>query len=244
MSAKEYFKDWYDVIDMTEINKILNILNPLYQSKNITPAYQDIFKAFTLCDRKDCRIIMLGQDCYPQKGVATGLAFANREGTDKISPSLGVLKEACINYELPHEYIDFDVTLESWAKQGILLLNSALTCEVNRVGSHINLWRPFISKLLQKLSNVQPGILYVLFGNQAQSFLPYINTKANQVMKVRHPAYYARIGGKMPYAIFTDINNVIHGINGDKIIWYQERKPQDSKCDSFDMRWDTLPFEA
>ena len=151
MTLEEYFGDWLKVIDLKELRKVVNSVNYLYQNRLVVPDYSDIFKAFTLCSEHDCKVIFLGQDPYPQKGVATGVLFGNRKDTKELSPSLEIIREACINYEVPHRPIRFDVTLESWAKQGILMLNSALTCEMNRVGSHTMVWRPFISKLLDNL---------------------------------------------------------------------------------------------
>lgn len=222
MTLGEYFGDWLKVIDEKELMKVVARLNVLYQGKPVVPAYGDIFKAFTLCSEHDCKIVMVAQDPYPQKGVATGVAFANKEGTTELSPSLEVIKEAAINYEIPHPPIKFDVTLESWAKQGILMLNSALTCEMNKVGSHVMLWRPFISKLLQNLSNKEPGLVYVLFGDQAQTFEPYINKRFSSIIKVHHPAYYARTNTKMPYWVFTELNKLMKDSYGVPIKWYDE----------------------
>jgi uracil-DNA glycosylase len=166
--------------------------------------------------------VFLGQDPYPQKGIATGVLFGNKEGTTELSPSLEVIKEASINYEIPHPPLKFDVTLESWARQGILMINSALTCEMNKVGSHVMLWRPFISKLLHNLSNTSPGLVYVLFGEQAQTFEPYINRRVNSTIKVRHPSYYARTNTKMPYWVFTELNKLMKDSYGVPIKWYEE----------------------
>lgn len=222
MQLDEYFGDWLTVIDQKELNNVVNHLNVVGRTKPIVPAYKDIFKAFTLCSKRDCKIVFLGQDPYPQKGVATGVLFGNKEGTTKLSPSLEIIKEAAINYEIPHAPIRFDVTLESWARQGILMINSALTCEMNRAGSHVMLWRPFISKLLYKLSNTSSGLVYVLFGEQAQTFEPYINKRVNSIIKVHHPAYFARTHSKMPYWVFTELNKIMVDNYGVPIKWYQE----------------------
>lgn len=222
MQINEYFGDWLKVIDVQELNKVVTQLNVLGQTKPIVPAYKDIFKAFTLCSMHDCKIVMVGQDPYPQKGVATGVLFGNKEGTTELSPSLEVIKEAAINYEKPHPPIEFDVTLESWAKQGILMINSALTCEMNKVGSHTMLWRPFISTLLSNLSNLSPGLVYVLFGDQAQTFEPYINKRCNSIIKVHHPAYFARTNAKRPYWLFTELNKMMKDDYGISIKWYTE----------------------
>ena len=160
---------------------------------------------------------------YPQKGVATGILFGNDKEVTKenLSPSLKIVKEACINYEIPHNSIIFDQTLESWAKQGILMINSALTVEMNKVGSHVMLWRPFISKLLKNLSDNNTAIVYVLFGRQAQTFKPYIG-KFNHIIEVEHPAYFARTNTKMPSELFRNVSNLVKGIYGVLIEWYQE----------------------
>lgn len=224
MTLDEYFRDWMKVIDRTELNNVMVKVGQEYRRKPLCPAQSDVFRAFELCPLKDLKVVMLGQDPYPQKGVATGILFGNRKEVDEnnLSPSLNVVKEAAINFEVPHYCITFDQTLESWAKQGILMINSALTVEMNRVGSHVMLWRPFIAKLLKNLSEYNTAIVYVLFGRQAQTFKPYINSRFNHIIEIEHPAYFARSGTKMPHQLFVDISNEVKGIYGVPIKWYEE----------------------
>lgn len=220
MKLTDYFGDWLKVIDVPELAKVVTKLNSLYSMKPIVPAYTDVFKAFTLCSEHDCKVIMLGQDPYPQKDVATGILFGNKQGTLEISPSLQVIKESVMGlYEDCMPFKVFDVTMESWARQGVLMINSALTCEMNRIGSHVMLWRPFITKLLQNLSQWETGIVYVLFGTQAQTFEPYINSRLNTIIKVNHPAFYARTGLPMSNKVFTEINSIMVGNYGTPIQW-------------------------
>ena len=223
MTLEEYFGDWMKVIDRKELDIVMNKVGLEYKKKLICPIQSDVFKAFKLCSLNDCKIVFLGQDPYPQKGVATGILFGNRKelSEDNLSPSLKIVKEAVINFEIPHNSIIFDNTLESWAKQGILMINSALTCEMNRIGSHVMLWRPFISKLLKNLSDKEPGIIYVLFGSQAQTFTPYIN-KNSIVIKTEHPAWYARNNKRMSSQLLLDINKILKGKYDKSIEWYQE----------------------
>lgn len=161
---------------------------------------------------------------YSQKGVATGILFGNKPDVpeDKLSPSLQVIKEAVINYEIPHYGLRFDNTLESWAKQGILMINSALTCNLNQVGSDVMIWRPFITKLLKNLSKNDTAIIYVLFGKQAQTLRPYINDKTNHIIEVEHPAYFARTKTKMPYSVFIKVNSIAKNLTGVPFVWYDE----------------------
>ena len=224
MTPEEYFGRWMGVIDKRELESILSKLGPEYKRKPICPAQNNVFKAFEVCPYDKLKVVMLGQDPYPQKGVATGILFGNKEGTrdEDLSPSLQIVKEAAINFEIPHNCIIFDPTLESWAKQGILMINSALTVEMNKVGSHVMLWRPFIASLLKNLSENETGIIYVLFGKQAQTFKPYINKQLNTVLEENHPAYFARTGEAMPHTVFEQISKLTKGIYGIPITWYQE----------------------
>ena len=224
MTLDEYFGDWMKVIDRAELNNVMAKVGQEYRRKPLCPAQSDVFRAFELCPFKDLKIVMIGQEPYSQKRVATGILFGNRREVDEdnLSPSLNIVKEAAINFEVPHYCITFDQTLESWAKQGILMLNSALTVEMNKVGSHVMLWRPFIAKLLKNLSECNTAIVYVLFGRQAQTFKPYINSRFNHIIEIEHPAYFARSGTKMPHQLFTDISNKVEGIYGVPIKWYEE----------------------
>lgn len=222
MSLEEYFGDWIRVINQKELNTVIDVMNRLYGSKKVCPAAENVFRAFDLCPYNELKVVFIGQDPYPQRDVATGILFGNKADVpeDELPPSLKVVKEAAINFEVPHNSIIFDQTLESWARQGILMINSALTVEMNKVGSHTMLWRPFISSLLKNISETNPGLIYVLFGSQAGTFQPYIKT--GTVIKVPHPAYNARTETKMNPELFTDINRELKSKYGITIKWYQE----------------------
>lgn len=224
MTIDEYFGDWMKVLDRKETMKIVGWLNSV-DREILCPSILNVFKAFKLCPYNKCRIIFVGQDPYPQKGVAQGLLFSNSSNTpdSKLSPSLQIIKESVINFEIPHNYITFDPTLESWATQGILLLNASLTTEVGKVGIHTMNWKPFIIALLKHMSSLNPGIIYVLFGSYAQMFKPFISNN-NTIFIEKHPAFYARTRSKMPYRLWQNINRRLVELNGDKIEWYKEEK--------------------
>lgn len=214
MTIDEYFGDWYKIIPIKELKEALSKINT-----EICPERNKVFRAFKECSYNKVKVILTAQDPYPQKGIANGLAFGN--DNEPLSPSLEVIKEACIDYTIPHYGLKFDNTLESWAKQGVLLLNSALTCEINKPGSHTMIWRPFISKFLYNLSISTPGLVYVLLGSQADSFRPYI--MSNDIIRCAHPSYYARTKQKMPN-IFKEINNILLNKTCEPIEWFTEFK--------------------
>lgn len=234
MTIQEYFGDWSKVVDLQEADRIIRKLSA---SKTvICPQIKDIFKAFRLCPFSSLRAVVMGQDPYPDLKttvldgspsripIATGIAFANTSDTQEkdYSPSLDVLRESVINYTVPHRTVNFDPSLEKWEAQGVLMLNSALSCEVGRVGSHTLLWRPFIKSLLTNLSKYHTGIVYVLMGSQAQSFESCIDSRTNHVIRIRHPSWYARQRQRMPSDIWQRVNSILIGLNGSGIEWYKE----------------------
>ena len=223
MTIDEYFGDWMKVLDRKETVKIMNWLKTT-DSSTLCPSIKKVFKAFKLCSYNECKVIFIGQDPFPQKGVAQGILFGNSSNTpeDKLSPSLKVVKESVINFDIPHNLITFDPTLESWAKQGILMLNSALTTEVGKVGIHTLKWRPFIGSFLKNMSEKNPGIIYVFFGSQAKSLNTYINNNNNYKLFIEHPAYYARLNKRMPSDIWYTVQKLVYNIYGTSIEWYKE----------------------
>ena len=228
MTIQEYFGDWCKVIDTKEADDIIRKL--MTSRQVVCPQIKDIFKAFTLCKLHDLKVVIIGQDPYPDlldgKPRATGIAFANPKGTPQknYSPSLDALMESVIDYTLPHGSVIFDPSLENWEKQGVLLLNAALSCTLGRIGSHALMWRPFMRSLLTNLSNYDTGIVYVLMGAEAQSLEPYINPKYNHIIKVRHPSWYARNHTIMPSDLWHEIDKLLIGHYGFGVEWYKEYK--------------------
>lgn len=227
MTAEEYFNDWCKVVDIHEAGRIIKRLST--QKQKVCPDLKHIFHAFRLCKLHDLRVVCIGLDPYNsiRNGipVATGIAFANRVDTPEefYSSSLEILKESVIDFTIPHRRINFDSSLEKWEKQGVLMLNTALSVPVNgKPGSHMLIWRPFMTTFLKNLSSYTTGIVYLLMGNDAQSLEPYINPRFNYVIRCRHPAYYARTKTRMPSDIWKEINDILIGQNGYGIEWYEE----------------------
>lgn len=224
MNFHEYFGDWLKVFDIIEFNKIIYQLNNLYKYKNMCPSlYKDVFKAFNICDYNNCKIMFISEGPYSQQDMATGLCFANKQEVkeDNYSAVLKVIKDACIDLHYSNNSIIFDPTLEDWGRQGILLLNSALTTEVNKTGFHTMMWRPFISSFLKNFSDINPGIIYVLFG-KAKTLEPYI--KNGIILRERHPSYYIKNNIEMPSTLFYNINILMRNKYKEEIKWFKQFK--------------------
>ena len=212
MTIDQYFGKWMQVIDREELLKIYKFIQC---RQAICPHKKDIFKAFKLCNYDDCRVIIIGQDPYPNSR-ATGLAFANPSTVDSLSPSLEKVKDSLTRDIISWKSITFDQTLESWAAQGVLLLNASLSVEPHRPLSHTLYWRPFMSSLFKNLAKKRTGMVYVLMGSQAKEFARYINPMSNHILACEHPAYYCRKQIAMPN-ILEQANDIIYSLNGDRI---------------------------
>ena len=175
---------WLDSTDHYNVVKALKSANE--SGVRFTPRYGDAYNAFLHCPVDQLKVVMIGQDPYPQPDVADGIAFScSKKG--KPEASLRYIFKAL---DTP----DADPDLKRWADQGVLLLNTAMTVEVNNVGSHYDMWKPFMSSLLTEISNLRPDIIVVGLGKKAQEWLSYFpfGTK----LEVSHPASAAyRKGG-------------------------------------------------
>lgn len=215
VSMKEYFSDWYPIINTTILNATLERLS---KENNYCPTPDKVFQAFVECKFKDLKVVFVGMDPYSQRGIATGLAFANAEETkpNNYSPSLKVLIDAVNKYYDDIPLGGFDCTLKLWCRQGVLLLNSALTVKENETGSHILLWRPFIISLLQNIVKIKPNTIFVLFGTQSKSLHKYIGN--SPVIEVVHPAFCVRNKSSLPN-FFKEVDDIMIK-QGSKLIYW------------------------
>lgn len=208
-------------IQSSDFDKILDTLYKLREDgKRFTPPLKVVFKAFEECPHDKLRVIMIGQDPYPNFGVADGLAFSC-SNTDKPQPSLKNIFEA-VNKTVHDDWpIKQDPDLTRWANQGVLLLNSALTCQVDKVGSHYAIWQEFIAYTMDILNFTDTGLIFVLMGKQAQELEGMIG-EHHHIIKVSHPASAAYTKTVWDCGdLFNECNKIINGQNGPtfKINW-------------------------
>lgn len=189
-----------------------------YKKKLIYPNINNLLRAFEICPYEELKVVIIGQDPYFRyPDEATGIAFGNPAGTrsDKLSPSLQLIKNRIqkdFYSENPADF-NFDCTLESWAKQGILLLNSTLTVESGNPGSHTDLWAAWMKNFLLRLGARNTGLVYILLGKQAQGYEVYIDKENNYIFKYNHPAYYTRKGSEFICDGFKKAQEIIQANN-------------------------------
>lgn len=165
---------------------LVDKVSDLYLDQEVYPEIDDIYTAFRLTPVDKVKVIVIGQDPYINKGQAHGLAFSVKDGV-KIPPSLlNIYKELEIEYgyEIPKSG-----DLTSWAKQGVLLLNSSLTVTANSSLSQMDIgWQKFTSLVIEKLSKMNRDIVYLLFGNYAKKKADVIKNKDAKIIFTSHPS--------------------------------------------------------
>lgn len=134
------------------------------------PSKEKTFKAFNECPLDKLKVVFISQEPYPKYTQATGLAFGIDVDQAKPTPGLLALIRELEN-DLDTLALLPDYSLTTWANQGVLLLNSALTLRRNEPGSHADLWKPFMIDLFKTLSERYPDLLVVTVGQQAESSL-------------------------------------------------------------------------
>jgi len=199
------------------LNKPISFLEKeLLDNKDISPAIENIFDAFKYCNFESTKVVIFGQDPYFQSGIANGLAFSVNED-QKIPASLkNIYKE--INDDVGPSK-NKSGCLKSWAKQGVLLLNTALTVEVSKPGSHSNIgWDNFIYDII-KLINNKPNAVFILWGNHAKKYIKYLNNKNHLILHGPHPSPLSAYRGFFGSKHFSKCNNYLRMNNLKEIEW-------------------------
>ena len=220
--------DWYirlkHVIESPKFRELAMFLAKERETKNIYPKREEVFRAFQLTPYSSVRCVLYGMDPYPglHKGepVACGLAFAPRN-RNYTPPYLRMVYNRIKEDLYPNDLtFPVDLNIEKWAKQGVLLLNTALTVEEGKSGSHLELWKEFTTEVLKAL-NDGFGTIFLLWGNDAKKFKPLINEKAHYVLEAKHPvsAVYAEVTWECNH--FLEVNRILQTLNGDSIEWLE-----------------------
>jgi len=187
--------------------------------KNILcPPASDVFRAFHMSPLKNTRVVILGQDPYHTPGKASGLAFGYARGYKaSVDSSLyNIIKEVAND---TGEAL-LDTTLESWAKQGVLLLNTRLTTEQGRPLAHKGLgWEEEIGHFLERLGDSIPPHVYMLWGREAQSYKRFINSDYNLVIEASHPCKFSAHRGFTGSRPFSQANEFLRTNNRGEIQW-------------------------
>lgn len=184
----------------------------------IYPPQSDVFNAFKLTELANLKVVILGQDPYHGPNQAHGLAFSVRHGV-RIPPSLQNMYK-----ELALEYPEFDIPahgcLESWAKQGVLLLNTVLTVVATQANSHRHLgWEQFTDKVIAQISAHCQGIVFLLWGSHAQKKGRFIDRQRHYVLDAPHPSPLSAHRGFLGCGHFKQANELLVNQGKTPVNW-------------------------
>jgi len=166
--------------------KLLVFLDEEMKNQTIYPPQSLIFNAFNKCHFEAIKVVIIGQDPYHGKGQANGLCFSVNDGV-KIPPSLkNIFKEIQADLE---QDIPKSGNLESWAEQGVLLLNAILTVRASKAASHRNKgWEQFTDAIIRLISEEKEQVVFLLWGNYAQQKGKVVDEAKHLVLKSAHPS--------------------------------------------------------
>ena len=201
---KPYFKE------------LSEFLHTEYENKTIFPRKELVFSAFAT-DLKEVKVVILGQDPYHTPGAAEGLAFSVPP-KQSIPPSLiNIYKE--IDADIG-KHINTTGSLRNWQRQGVLLLNTVLTVEAHRAGSHRGKgWEIFTTEVIKYLNETRPHLVFILWGRDARSKKSLIDSNKHLILESPHPSPLSAHAGFFGNHHFSKANNFLKQHNMAPIEW-------------------------
>jgi uracil-DNA glycosylase len=212
-SWKEELKEEFD---KPYFEKIVQFLKEEKKAgKIIYPPGKLIFNAFECTPFSQLKVVIIGQDPYHNPGQAHGLCFSV---PDKVPPPpslVNIFKELRDDLEIPFPQTG---NLERWARQGVLLLNAALTVEANKPMSHSEVgWHQFTNEVISRISARKENIVFMLWGKFAQNKETLIDGGKHKILKAAHPSPLSAHNGFFGCKHFSKTNNHLRDM-GEKLI--------------------------
>ena len=216
VALKEQWQEEY----MIELSQFL--ADEVKKAKTILPPKEQWFTALNTLALDDVKVVILGQDPYPTVGHAHGLCFSVEEGV-KLPKSLqNIYKELLDDCCIDNSHTG---NLTSWAKQGVLLLNSVLTVEEGKANAHKDKgWEQFTDVIIEAINNQCEHVVFILWGAYAQKKGKHIDTNKHLVLKDPHPSPLSAYRGFWGSKPFSKTNDYLLSRGKTPIVWQIEDK--------------------
>lgn len=187
-------KGWKDVLknefNSSYFHDLKFFLEAEKKKHTIYPPGNKIFSAFNRTPFDKVKVVIIGQDPYHGPGQANGLSFSVSSGIRKPPSLVNIFKELYADLGIP---IPQDGNLEPWADQGVLLLNATLTVKAGLPGTHQKKgWEKFTDAVIKTISDNKKGIIFLLWGNFAQTKAALIDKEKHFILAAAHPSPLAR----------------------------------------------------
>lgn len=221
-------KTWKDIIHKLLENPLLSEnFKKVSQDRKYNKVYpeaSDIFRAFTLCPIETLKVVIVGQDPYPQKSAADGLAFSTKqkETPESLNVIFKEIKRTSPTCKFENNKLDW------WAKQGVLLLNTSLSVVEGKPNSHSALWKLFTLAIIKSINNSEKRVVWMLWGNHAKDYKYVLNNPDQCKLEACHPA--AEFYGSDTFVgcnNFKDANRFLEVTKQGMIDWsiYDKEEP-------------------
>lgn len=207
--------NWSQYVDKDVLRELGDFL--LNEKEPWHPAPENVFRALDLTLPKDLRVVWLGMDPYPTEGVPNGLAFSVNPDVQPLPKSLvNIFKEYESDLGLKAPLIG---DLTPWARSGVLLINSALTCRVGQSGSHMRQWEPFSKTLLQRVAQNNKDLVFILLGANAKQRVKDLDLSDHHIVESVHPSPLSAYRGFFGSKIFSRTNQILEENGKAPIDW-------------------------
>ncbi len=188
-----------------------------YKTKTIYPKMSEIFKAFQETPYDKVKVVIIGQDPYHGENEAEGLSFSVKKGTAKPPSLINIFTELRddLGYKIPN-----NGSLEPWAKEGVLLLNSTLTVVKDTPKSHSNKgWEIFTDEVIKIINKKTTPVVFILWGSDARSKKSLITNKIHYIIESPHPSPLSAYRGFFGSKPFSKANNFLIKNNIQPVNW-------------------------
>jgi len=213
--------DWDEVLqeDLASeyYQSIRAFLKREYSRGTVYPDMYDIFNAFKLTPYGAVKIVILGQDPYHGPGQAHGLAFSVQRGVEPPPSLQNIYKELHVELGLP---IPSHGCLESWARQGVLLLNTVLTVRRGQANSHRGMgWEQFTDSVISHLDRRERPMVFLLWGANARAKRELLTNPAHLVLTAAHPSPLSAYNGFFGCGHFAQANEFLRERGQEPVDW-------------------------
>lgn len=218
----KFENDWDEVLkgefDKPYYTSLRDFLKREYKENIVYPNKLDVFMALRATPFSVVKVVILGQDPYHNVGQADGMSFSVNPGVPPPPSLLNIYKEVEKEYEvtMPRDY----GYLQSWATQGVLLLNTVLTVRQNQPNSHKSAgWQEFTDNVISALNNRKQPVVFLLWGNNAKEKCKLITEARHLVLTAVHPSPLSASRGFFGCGHFKKANQFLQGQGVLPIDW-------------------------
>ncbi len=213
--------DWDDLLkgefDKEYYLRLRAFLKKEYTTQTVYPDMYDIFNAMRYTPYSKVKAVILGQDPYHGPGQAHGLCFSVKKGVQPPPSLLNIFKEL-------HDDLGIDIPphgeLTSWAKNGVLLLNTVLTVRAGLANSHRNMgWEIFTDRVIQLLNEREEPMVFLLWGTPAKQKAKLITNPKHLILQTVHPSPLSAYGGFFGCRHFSKCNEFLEANGETPINW-------------------------